>query len=58
MPKGFKWCSVDIADPAQLDEMYNLLNGNYVEDDENTFRFVSRNIFSFFSLQKVNQSIS
>ena len=39
MPAGFEWCSIDLADPAQLQEMYNLLTENYVEDDDCTFRF-------------------
>jgi glycylpeptide N-tetradecanoyltransferase len=38
MPKGFVWCAIDVLDPVQLDELYNLLNGNYVEDEDNTFR--------------------
>jgi len=39
MPPGFEWCSVDVQDPEQLNEMYKLLNENYVEDDECMFRF-------------------
>ena len=39
MPKGFAWSEVDIADPAQRGEVYDLLYQNYVEDDECMFRF-------------------
>ncbi|KAL3775598.1 hypothetical protein ACHAW5_003501 [Stephanodiscus triporus] len=39
MPKGFEWSEVDIADPSQLAEVYDLLYQNYVEDDECMFRF-------------------
>lgn len=39
MPAGFEWCSLDVLDPAQLEEVYVLLTENYVEDDDNMFRF-------------------
>jgi glycylpeptide N-tetradecanoyltransferase len=39
MPAGFEWCDIDVNDPVQIEEMYWLLNENYVEDDEGTFRF-------------------
>mmetsp|Transcript_1459 Transcript_1459/g.2397 ORF Transcript_1459/g.2397 Transcript_1459/m.2397 type:complete len:500 (-) Transcript_1459:434-1933(-) len=39
MPCGFEWCSFDIMDPVQAEEVYVLLRDNYVEDDECTFRF-------------------
>lgn len=39
MPKGFEWSEVDITDPAQRTEVYDLLYQNYVEDDECMFRF-------------------
>ncbi len=38
MPGGFEWCDIDINDPAQALELYNLLNENYVEDDDCMFR--------------------
>ena len=40
MPAGFEWCSIDVNDPAQVQEIYNLLNENYVEDDDCMFRSV------------------
>lgn len=39
MPKGFEWSEVDISDPDQRTEVYDLLYNNYVEDDECMFRF-------------------
>ena len=37
--KGFEWSTLDMKDPAQADELYCLLRDNYVEDDDNMFRF-------------------
>jgi len=39
LPKGFEWDTVNIGDPKCLEELYTLLNENYVEDDDNMFRF-------------------
>ena len=39
LPSGFTWSTVDVQDAAQLREMYELLSENYVEDDDNMFRF-------------------
>lgn len=39
MPSGFEWSNVDILDSEQRLEVYNLLAGNYVEDDDALFRF-------------------
>ncbi|XP_022649435.1 glycylpeptide N-tetradecanoyltransferase 2-like [Varroa jacobsoni] len=39
LPEQFIWCTVDLEDDAQLKELYQLLNENYVEDDDNMFRF-------------------
>lgn len=36
---GFEWSTVDLTDDAQLREVWELLNGHYVEDDEAMFRF-------------------
>jgi len=35
----FHWCSCDMDDPKTVDEVYTLLCENYVEDDDNMFRF-------------------
>jgi len=39
MPAGFEWCSVDVTNDAEIQEVYTLLTENYVEDDDNMFRF-------------------
>lgn len=39
LPGDFAWDTLDINDPAILKELYQLLNENYVEDDDNMFRF-------------------
>ncbi|KAH9520312.1 Glycylpeptide N-tetradecanoyltransferase 2 [Bulinus truncatus] len=39
LPAGFMWDTLDISDPLILKELYTLLNENYVEDDDNMFRF-------------------
>lgn len=36
---GFEWVSVDLTDDDEMKEVYELLNGHYVEDDEALFRF-------------------
>jgi len=39
MPPGFEWCSLNVNDVEQITEVYNLLTENYVEDDDNMFRY-------------------
>jgi len=39
LPPGFSWVTLDLLDSEHLDELYTLLNENYVEDDDNIFRF-------------------
>ncbi|GBG24930.1 Glycylpeptide N-tetradecanoyltransferase [Hondaea fermentalgiana] len=39
LPKGFEWCSLDVDDEEVVKEAYTLLTENYVEDDDNMFRF-------------------
>ncbi|VDM00298.1 unnamed protein product [Schistocephalus solidus] len=39
LPKGFFWQDLDLNNPSQLQELYDLLNENYVEDDDHLFRF-------------------
>ncbi|KAJ5075401.1 n-myristoyl transferase [Anaeramoeba ignava] len=39
LPKEFEWVLTDLTNKEVLDEVYELLKGNYVEDDESTFRF-------------------
>ncbi|TBU35738.1 N-myristoyl transferase [Dichomitus squalens] len=39
LPKEFTWSFLDINDTAELRELYELLSANYVEDDDESFRF-------------------
>lgn len=39
MPRGFEWSDIDISNQEELHQVYELLNKNYVEDDECMFRF-------------------
>ncbi|KAH8040235.1 hypothetical protein HPB51_009783 [Rhipicephalus microplus] len=39
LPSDFTWDTLDINNPTILKELYQLLNENYVEDDDNMFRF-------------------
>ncbi|GFS16608.1 glycylpeptide N-tetradecanoyltransferase [Elysia marginata] len=39
LPHLFMWDTLDISEPLILKELYTLLNENYVEDDDNMFRF-------------------
>ncbi|KAL8727508.1 MAG: hypothetical protein Q9181_005694 [Wetmoreana brouardii] len=37
--EGFEWVTMNLLDDKELEEVYELLNGHYVEDDEAMFRF-------------------
>ncbi|XP_072028638.1 glycylpeptide N-tetradecanoyltransferase 2-like [Amphiura filiformis] len=39
LPGQFQWDTLDVHNPSILQELYTLLNENYVEDDDNMFRF-------------------
>ncbi|KEP52126.1 glycylpeptide N-tetradecanoyltransferase [Rhizoctonia solani 123E] len=39
LPSGYEWSTVDIEEPAQAKEVYELLTANYVEDHDAAFRF-------------------
>lgn len=39
LPPGFEWSNLDLNDEQQLQELYEFLRDNYVEDSDNTFRF-------------------
>lgn len=39
LPSPYEWITCDIDSEAVCSEVYNLLKNNYVEDDENMFRF-------------------
>ncbi|KAF4603821.1 glycylpeptide N-tetradecanoyltransferase [Pleurotus pulmonarius] len=40
LPKEFEWSTLDMSDPNQTKEVYDLLSLNYIEDDEASFRFL------------------
>ncbi|KAG6769953.1 hypothetical protein POTOM_025620 [Populus tomentosa] len=39
LPSQYEWTTCDMESDKTCDEVYNLLKNNYVEDDENMFRF-------------------
>ncbi|KAI9688941.1 MAG: glycylpeptide N-tetradecanoyltransferase [Bathelium mastoideum] len=39
LPAGFEWVTMDLLDPQQHNEVYDLLCNHYVEDHESMFRF-------------------
>jgi len=51
LPDGFGWSELDVGDERQLGELYALLNENYVEDDDNMFRFDYSPAFLRWALQ-------
>ena len=50
MPGAFEWSNVDVADDQERLEVYNLLAGNYVEDDDALFRFDYSHEFLLWAL--------
>ncbi|KAM8723294.1 glycylpeptide N-tetradecanoyltransferase 1 [Sparus aurata] len=51
LPHGFSWDTLDLGNPAVLKELYTLLNENYVEDDDNMFRFDYSSEFLLWALR-------
>ena len=51
LPEGFEWDTLDINNEETLIELYKLLNENYVEDDDNMFRFDYSPSFLRWALQ-------
>jgi glycylpeptide N-tetradecanoyltransferase len=47
----FTWDELDLTDEAQIGELYSLLNENYVEDEDNMFRFDYSKRFLCWALQ-------
>jgi len=39
MVEGFEWVTMDLTNDEEIKEVYELLNGHYVEDNEAMFRF-------------------
>ncbi|XP_062517516.1 glycylpeptide N-tetradecanoyltransferase 2-like [Corticium candelabrum] len=51
LPDNFKWDTLDISKPEVLEELYVLLRDNYVEDDDNMFRFDYSKDFLLWALK-------
>lgn len=51
LPDGYEWSRCDMRDSVTVDEVYTLLNKNYVEDDSNVFRFDYSREFLQWALQ-------
>ena len=51
LPPSFVWSDCDVKDEAVLNEVYELLANNYVEDDDNMFRFAYPKPFLRWALQ-------
>ena len=51
LPESFEWSSCDMADPKTNEEVYELLDKNYVEDDDAMFRFQYSKEFLKWALQ-------
>jgi len=47
----FEWTECDIDNPKELEELYRLLNANYVEDDDAMFRFDYSAPFLYWALK-------
>jgi len=39
LPDQFEWCTCNVDDAKEIEEIYTLLSENYVEDDDSMFRF-------------------
>lgn len=50
LQEGFHWDNIDIANPKELDDLFELLYGNYVEDDDHMFRFAYSKQFLLWAL--------
>ncbi|OBT43102.1 hypothetical protein VE00_05534 [Pseudogymnoascus sp. WSF 3629] len=51
MMEGFEWVTMDLESDEELQEVFDLLNGHYVEDEESTFRFNYSKSFLKWALQ-------
>ncbi|KAK9836277.1 hypothetical protein WJX81_001521 [Elliptochloris bilobata] len=51
LPKEFEWSTCDVNDTKTVEEIYQLLTFNYVEDDDNMFRFDYSQDFLKWALQ-------
>jgi glycylpeptide N-tetradecanoyltransferase len=39
LPDGFEWTAIDLTNDKEMEEVFELLKENYVEDTDNMFRF-------------------
>ncbi|KAF2074237.1 hypothetical protein CYY_004447 [Polysphondylium violaceum] len=51
LPGLFEWVEIDVNSQTELQDLYTLLNENYVEDDDNMFRFDYSPSFLKWALQ-------
>lgn len=51
LPDGFEWSTCDISDSKVVEEVYELLADNYVEDDDAMFRFSYPTAFLQWALE-------
>ncbi|CAK9304645.1 unnamed protein product [Gordionus sp. m RMFG-2023] len=51
LPPGFEWNRIDVTIEDQLRELYELLSENYVEDEDNMFRFAYSPAFLIWALK-------
>ncbi|XP_037702571.1 glycylpeptide N-tetradecanoyltransferase 2 isoform X2 [Choloepus didactylus] len=51
LPQGFMWDTLDLGVAEVLTELHTLLNENYVEDDDNLFRFDYSPAFLLWALR-------
>lgn len=51
MADGFEWVTMDLTSDDEIKEVYELLNGHYVEDNEAMFRFnYSKEFFKWYGV--------
>ncbi|XP_065896529.1 glycylpeptide N-tetradecanoyltransferase 2-like [Dysidea avara] len=58
LPDKFKWDSLNLDDDKQLTELHQLLYENYVEDEDNMFRFNYSKEFLRWALQPPHYKLS
>jgi len=51
LPEGYEWVELDLTDEQELEEVHNLLNLHYVEDDKAMFRFAYSRAFLDWALK-------
>lgn len=51
LPANYEWVELDLTNETELKEVYELLNGHYVEDDKAMFRFAYSKSFLDWALK-------